>query len=372
MTEAAIQSPTRGGGNHPREAEDETSGEPGREEARGDKTGLDEFLSLSRPPRTRLDMIAVRFEDKSVRVTEAQRPSGEGVPVRVRACGICGSDLAMLDAGFPIAGIPGHEIAGELPDGTPVAIEPLAACGSCRPCREGSYQVCAAGPEMIYGVGRDGGMAEEVRVPKRCLVPLPRGLDARTGFLVEPLAVAVHGLRRARIDGASKVLVVGGGAIGLCAVAASTSARAETALIARHAAQVESGRLLGAEIRERESVSGQDYDVVIDCAGTESAAEVACDALRPNGTLLMLASSWDRFVLPAIVSGLKELEVVFSTMYGRSGTMRDVDAAATILGAREEVAEALVTDRFRLVDAPKAFDRARDRRGGAIKVVLEP
>ena len=62
-------------------------------------------------------MRAVRFEDKAVKVVEAPAPAGPGVRVRVRGCGICGSDIAMLDAGFPMAGIPGHELAGELPFG---------------------------------------------------------------------------------------------------------------------------------------------------------------------------------------------------------------------------------------------------------------
>ena len=317
-------------------------------------------------------MIGVRFESGKVVVGEMPVPSGDDVRVRVRACGICGSDLAMLDAGFPVAGIPGHEIAGELDDGTPVAIEPVAPCGGCRYCRKGSYQVCVSGIEMIYGVGRDGGMAEEIRVPARCLVPLPRTLDARTGFLVEPLAVAVHGLRRARLNGADRVLVVGGGPIGLCAVAATTSTRAETGLVARHAAQIEAGRKLGAEMVEAEATSGGDYDVVIDCAGTPSATAIACEALRPNGRLLMLASSWDQIVLPGLAIAAKELEMVVSTMYGHSGTIRDVEAAAAILGAREEVGEALVSHRFALSDAARAFETARDRRAGAIKVALEP
>ena len=317
-------------------------------------------------------MIGVRFNEGKVEVGEMPAPSGHDVRVRVRACGICGSDLSMLDARFPMAGIPGHEIAGELEDGTPVAIEPLAPCGGCRFCHEGSYQVCERGVEMVYGVGRNGGMAEELRVPARCLVPLPRGLDPRTGFLVEPLAVAVHGLRRARIDGASKVLVVGGGPIGLSAVAAVTAARAEVALVARHAAQVEAGRQLGAEILEADGAAGGDYDVVIDCAGTESATAAACEALRPNGTLLMLASSWDKIVLPGLTIAAKELEMVVSTMYGRSGTVRDAEAAALILGEREEIGDALVSHRFPLSQAPEAFEAARDRKAGAIKVALEP
>ena len=121
-------------------------------------------------------MLAVKFHSKKVIIDETPPPAGSDVLVRVRACGICGSDLTLLDSGFPIHGIPGHEISGELEDGTPVAIEPIDPCGECRYCGSGDYQVCVSGAHAIYGVGRDGGMAEQFRVPERCLVPLPRGL----------------------------------------------------------------------------------------------------------------------------------------------------------------------------------------------------
>lgn len=315
-------------------------------------------------------MLAVQFDSKKVVLADVPPPTGAGVLVNIRACGICGSDVTVLDSGFPIFGIPGHEIAGELQDGTPVAIEPIDPCGSCRYCLGGDHQVCVNGIDMIYGIGRNGGMAEQILVPASCIVPLPRGIDATTGFLVEPLAVAVHGVRRARIDGASRVLVVGGGTIGLCAVAVATSARAQVDLVARHPAQVRAGRLLGAEIVE--SGAGGDYDVVLDCAGTASATKLACEALRPNGTLLMLASSWDKIELPGLIVAAKELDIVISTMYGRAGTVRDADAAAAILGSREEVAAALISHRFPLSKAPEAFEKSRDRQGGAIKIALEP
>lgn len=315
-------------------------------------------------------MLAVRFDSKRIVVAEKPRPSGKGVLVRVRGCGICGSDVAMLDSGFPVTGTPGHEISGELADGTPVAIEPIAPCGRCRYCGTGDYQVCVHGPAMVYGVGKDGGMAEEILVEPRCIVPLPRRVDATTGMLVEPLAVAVHGVRRARIDGSMRVLVVGGGAIGLSAVAAAMATRAQVALVARHPAQIAAGRLLGAEIVE--SGAGGDYDVVLECADSASAVATACEAIRPNGKLVMLASSWGTLELPGLVVAAKELDIVVSTMYGREGTVRDVEVAATILGEREEVAQAMISHRFPLAKAAEAFAMARDRKAGAIKVVIEP
>ena len=168
----------------------------------------------------------IKFKDKEVVLEDVARPAGEGVLVNVRSCGICGSDVTILDSGFPINGTPGHEIAGELEDGTPVAIEPIAPCGSCRFCDVGDTQACVRGTDMAYGVGRDGGMAEQIRVPERCIVPLPRSIDPDSGVLVEPLAVAVHGIRRARINGTMRVLAIGGGTIGLGAAVAARAAGA--------------------------------------------------------------------------------------------------------------------------------------------------
>ena len=311
-------------------------------------------------------MRAVRYEGGSVRLVDAPRPSGPGVRIRIRGCGICGSDLAMLASGFPLAGIPGHELAGETDDGTPVAIEPVAPCGECEFCARGDYQVCRSGTSTILGVGRDGGMAEELVVPERCLVRLPRALRVEDACLVEPLAVAVHGLRRAGIRGGERVCVVGGGAIGLCAVAASVAAGCETALVARHPAQIAAGRRLGALAPDGE------YDVAIDCAGTPSAAALCCERVRANGTLLLLAAFWDAIELPGLPVAAKELSIVASTMYGRHGVARDVDAAAALLAANPTLAEVLITHRFPLEAAADAFSAARDRAGGAIKVVIEP
>ena len=161
-----------------------------------------------------------------------------------------------------------------------------------------------------------------------------------------------------------------GSGLGLCAVAAATSAHAEVGLVARHAAQIRAGLELGAEIVE--PGSGGNYDVVLECAGTASATVAACEALRPNGMLVMLGPSWETIELPGFMVLAKELELVVSKMYGRAGTVRDVDLAAAMLGEREEIADAIISHRFPLAEAARAFETTRDREAGAIKVVLEP
>jgi len=312
-------------------------------------------------------MKAVNYIDGKVAVLDVPSPSGPGIRVRITSAGICGSDLAILDSGFAISGIPGHEMAGCLADGTPVAIEPVAPCGTCEFCLSGNYQVCRSGVEMIYGVGRNGGMAEEILVPQRCLVALPRRLDVASASLIEPLAVAVHGIRRAEARPGDRVVIIGGGTIGLCAVAAAVAVGCEVSLVARHDHQRESGARLGA----RTEPAGE-YDIAIDSAGSASGAREACDWLRPNGKLLLLSASWDDVKLPGLVLAAKEPIIVGSTMYSRSGVVRDIDNAAALLGVNPVIGDAIITHRFPLEAAAEAFAVARDRKAGAIKVVLEP
>lgn len=272
----------------------------------------------------------------------------------------------MIDGGWPIAAPPGHEIAGVLDDGTEVAIEPIVGCGTCAPCLRGDYNLCPTQLERFIGIGTAGGMGEELIVPQHCIVPLPKGVRVEDASLVEPLAVAVHGLRLAGFTQEMRVAVVGGGAIGQCAVAAVAHVGAEVALHARHDAQRAAGERLGA--REVEG----DYDLVIDCAGTASALELACKIARPGAQMVLLASYWDGFAPPGMAITAKEIRIVPSFMYGRGPDGRDVDAAATVLGANAKIPEAIITHRLPLDAAREAFDLARDRKSGAIKVVLLP
>jgi len=311
-------------------------------------------------------MRAVRARDRVVEVVDVPPPTGDGVRVRIRSAGICGSDLHLVRLGFPLAHTLGHEMAGIAPDGTPVAIEPLSPCGHCASCVTGAYNLCDQGPGILIGVGRDGGMAEEVLVPERSLVPLPAGVRVEDACLVEPLAVAVHGLRRAGLRGGERVAVIGGGSIGLCAVVAARAAGAHVDLAARHDAQREAGARLGA------GEPGGSYDLVIDAAGTKNALEQAGALCRPGARLLLLATYWSGLELPGFALCLKEVDVVPASMYGRSGAARDVDVAAATLARRPELASALIRHRFPLEAAREAFAVAADRASGAIKVVLEP
>jgi len=307
---------------------------------------------------------AVRSEKGVASLVDVPPPEGDGVLIRVASVGICGSDLHLLSWNLPST--LGHEMAGFLPDGTAVAVEPMAPCGSCPQCRSGAYNLCPLGPSMLIGTGRDGGMADECLVPPSAIVPLAGGVPVGNACLVEPLAVAVHGIRRGQIGSGDRVAVVGGGSIGLLSLAAAQAVGATVDLEARHDHQ----RAVADELGAGEVTDG--YDVVVESAGTESALLRSVELCRPGGRVVLLGTYWDTVSLPGLQIGMTEVDLVPASMYSRAGSVRDVDVAARLLADRPELAGLIITHRFPLDGVSEAFAAARDRSSGAIKVVLEP
>jgi threonine dehydrogenase-like Zn-dependent dehydrogenase len=313
-------------------------------------------------------MRAVRIHGGRVAVDDVPATDGPGVRVRVRSAGICGSDLHLIEAGVIEAAqvTLGHEVAGLTDDDTPVAIEPLAPCGTCGPCLDGDYNLCRTSGAMLFGIGRDGGMADEMWVPARALVPLPAGVDVRDASLVEPLAVVVHSFRRAAVRPGQRVGVIGGGTIGLCAVAVARALGCDVSLAARHDHQRAAGERLGAS-----EISGH-YDVVIEAAGSESALASAVDLAKPSAQVVIPGIYWGPVALPGLTMCLKQVSLCPTTLYGRHAGGRDVDNAAALLATTPDLAPTIVTHRFPLEAATEAFGVAASRSAGAIKVILEP
>ena len=284
------------------------------------------------------------------------------------SAGICGSDLHLIGSPDlpPIEVTLGHEIAGLTDDGTAVAIEPLAPCGHCEMCARGDYNLCADSSAMIHGIGIDGGMADEIWVGERALVPLPAGLDPGDASLVEPLAVVLHSFRRSAVKPTQRVAVVGGGTIGLCAVAVARVRGCEVALVARHESQREAGERLGAIEAHGE------YDLVVEAAGTESALATAVELAKPSAEVSIPGIYWGPVAMPGLALCFKQVSLCPTTLYGRHAGGRDIDAAAALLATTPDLARTIITHRFPLDAAAEAFTTAADRATGAIKVVLEP
>jgi 2-desacetyl-2-hydroxyethyl bacteriochlorophyllide A dehydrogenase len=303
-------------------------------------------------------MRAVRHTARGIEVVDVPPPE-KGVRVRVTSAGICGSDFHLIAAG-PLPQTLGHEFGGVLDDGTVVAVRPNPGCGACEACAADQPQRCPASLTQILGVGVDGGLAEFVGVDEACLVPLPPSIDPADAGLVEPLAVAVHGL--GGIPRGSRVLVVGAGPIGLCAIAVALHAGHDVSFLARHPAREAAARRLGAG-----PVTAGPYEVVVDAAGTESSAGDAVSRVAVGGTVVVVGTWWD----PVTMDGqwqVKEATFRPSFMYGQA----DFAAAARVLASVPALRDALVTHHFALDDAAEAFRVGADRSTGAIKVLVHP
>jgi threonine dehydrogenase-like Zn-dependent dehydrogenase len=326
-------------------------------------------------------MRAVRNTAEGIAVEQVPVPiptpgddASEGVVVTVASSGICGSDLHMLEWGalpFTL----GHEIGGFLDDGTPVSVWPLVPCGECDRCLAGEPQQCRTGLTRLYGVGPDGGMADRMLVDPRSIVHLPHGLSPSDACLVEPIACSVHALRRAGVVKSDRVAVVGAGSIGLGATAVARFLGCSVDVSARHERQQSAAKAMGAGL----DPSGE-YDVVVDAAGTSASIARCFELLRPGGTVVIVSSQWQPLEFPMFFAS-KEPTLVTSTMHGwgrgsggsgEGSATTDMQEAARLLADMPEVAPAIITHRFSLDDAAKAFACAADRSAGSIKVALEP
>jgi 2-desacetyl-2-hydroxyethyl bacteriochlorophyllide A dehydrogenase len=307
---------------------------------------------------------AVRETPDGIAVVDVPEPSGAGVRVVVAASGICSSDLP--GAAWPRSVTLGHEFSGHTDDGTPVAVLPNVPCGRCDQCGAGRPQLCRNLHATIHGFFRDGGMAESVVVDESCLSPLPAPVDVRDGCLVEPLAVALHTFHRAAAPPTTRVLVGGGGALGLASVAVARSPGHRVDLLARHQFQRAAGEALGAG-----GDAQAEYDVVVEAAGTQSALDAATERASPGGTIA-LAGMYGEGVTFGVALAMKEVSLVPAFTYGHHESRREFDVAVEMLAADAAIAEVMITHRFPLEDARRAFATAADRSAGAIKVVLEP
>jgi threonine dehydrogenase-like Zn-dependent dehydrogenase len=309
-------------------------------------------------------MKAIKVIDKKPVLVDVPEPKGEGVKVKVVSSSICGSDIHMMALDAFGDHIIGHEFAGVTEDGRAVAIEPITGCGQCAACDEGHRVHCEAGL-FVMGVLGDGGMAEYVTVPAANLVELPTGLDIRIASLVEPLAVAVHGLERARVREGDRVLVIGAGAIGLATGAALRSRGIPYDIAARHDHQKVAAEKLGAGLNP----DGH-YDVVMDAVGSSASLLQSAQMIKPMGRIGLVGVSWGTEGLEQEFCA-KEAELIPSLGYNCKSPSRNFEEAGTILHGYPDISEALVTHRFPLDGVTEAFATAADRAAGAIKVVFD-
>ncbi len=309
-------------------------------------------------------MKAIRVIDGIPTLVEEAAPDGDGVLIRIHTSSICGSDLHLLDLGIAEGMVLGHEFCGTTPDGTAVAVEPIIGCGVCTSCRSGHLPTCESGPTFL-GIAVPGGMAESIVVPPDALVALPTGVPLSAGSLVEPLAVAHHGLERARVRSGDRVLVIGAGPIGLATVAMLRDRGIACDISARHPHQQRAAEALGASL----AVDGT-YDVVMDCVATTASLADAMAHVVARGRVGLVGTLWDPAAL-SVTACVREIELLPAMAYRCRVPARDFSAAAKALANRPDIEAAMISHRFPLDGCQEAFATAADRGGGAIKVAFE-
>ena len=312
-------------------------------------------------------------------------PLREGwVRLRVEACGICGSDLHFWHGHLrrPLGTSPGHELAGTVLDGPAgladvrYAVSPNLACGACEFCQTGRSNLCGKGGPGL-GLGRDGGLAEVVDAPVACLAPVPDGVDAVTASLTEPLAVTVRGVGLGGVQPDTKVLVLGAGAIGLCAALVARDRAAEVVITARYPHQRAAAERIGVPVLgEDDAVAwGKEHrpDVVIESVG--GVADTLGDAIRVvrrGGRIVLLGTFSERKALDLQRLMMKEVALLGSFCYGGGDREPEFATAARLTGRWRQELGALTTHQFALEEVATAFGTAGDKTSGAIKVTLVP
>jgi (R,R)-butanediol dehydrogenase/meso-butanediol dehydrogenase/diacetyl reductase len=311
-------------------------------------------------------------------------PQAGELVVKVGRCGICGSDLHMTEdpAYGKVAGdVLGHEFAGEvvaLGKGTQgvrlgdlVSVIPLQSCGHCVSCRAGEPAWCDH-----FGL-QGGGYAEyAITRPNQC-VKLPRSASLEDGAIIEPLAVALHGVNMSGLKTGDRVLILGAGPIGL-AVAFWARRKGAAAVVIQDIAahQQERALAMGATdfavdpedpVGGAERALGGKADIVFECVGMPGLIAQAVDQVRNRGTILLLGlcTRPDSFNSFAMLS--KEVRLITSAFFTRP----EFEAALDAVEAESAEPRMLVTDRVSLADTPARFEALRTRTHDC-KVLIAP
>ncbi|MDA0353166.1 MAG: alcohol dehydrogenase catalytic domain-containing protein [Chloroflexi bacterium] len=338
---------------------------------------------------------------------EADPPGPGEVLLRVRASGICGSDLHSYrdesrwlspEGGWRAGRTPGHEVAGEvaglgagvrgLTAGQRVALQPRPFCGVCTECRAGKTELCQDTPGLI-GEASPGGCSEYLVVPAANLFPVADDLDFSIAALAEPLAVAVHGYRVAaqldatRPTAGERVVVLGAGPIGLMSVFYAAQSGAEVAVTYRYPQQRAAALRLGAAHTFEADGGNEDalrawahehpVDLVMETVG--GAAEtpaVATRVVRRGGRVLLLGVPARQVTLPAQVILTKQLRLAATVFYGYIGMQHDYEITTRLLDEHRDVLGTLITHRVPLDEAASGYALAADKASGAIKVSIQP
>jgi (R,R)-butanediol dehydrogenase/meso-butanediol dehydrogenase/diacetyl reductase len=323
-------------------------------------------------------------------------PGPDDLILKVKACGICGTDLHWSQGNDPSAGwrhlapgsVMGHEFSGEIIElgkntrsqfraGERVVAQPFIGCGSCSACRAGRSYRCStvvtrASPELT------GAYAEYTRIGVAETLKLPDNASFHAGALVEPLAVGLNAVKRAGLQVGDPVLVIGAGPVGLsvalwCRFFGARDVIVSDLVDARTVRCAEFGATAVIDAANEDvqarfrQIAGRPPAVVFDCVGVPGSLQLSIDQAPADAHLVVvgLCMAQDAFFPAKAI--VKELHITFAFVYSKA----DFQFVIDMLSSERIPVDALVTSVVGLDDFPNKFEAMRTP-GADLKVMLEP
>lgn len=336
-------------------------------------------------------------EYKHLQVTDVPEPEirDDDVLIRVRACGICGSDVHGYD-GSSGRRIPplvmGHEASGVVAkagknvrafaEGDRVTFDSTVYCGKCWFCRRGQVNLCDNRNVLGVSTGeyrRHGAFAEYVAVPQHIVYKLPDTFPFEYAALIESVSIAMHAIRRTPITVNDTAVVVGTGMIGLLVVQALKKAGCGKVIaVDIDDFKLEQAAKLGAdeglnskkvdiaaEVAAR--TDGRGADLAMEVVGATASVQSAIAAVRKGGSITLVGNLAPKIELPLQAVVTREL-----TLYGSCSSCLEYPACIDLMARGEIKVDPLITAKAPLEEGPSWFERLYNHEPGLMKVILEP
>ena len=339
----------------------------------------------------------VLTEPKVLRIQESPTPdlAADEALIRVKACGICGSDVHGYDGSSgrripPL--IMGHEAAGVIEGmgakvegfslGDRVTFDSTVYCGECEYCLEGKVNLCDR--RMVLGVScgeyrRHGAFAEYVAVPSRILYKLPPSLPFEHAAMIEAVSVAVHAVGRVKFQPGDASVVVGAGMIGLLLVQAARAAGCDRVI----AVDLDKDRLkLAKELGATKSINplesdtietilaataGQGARVSFEVVGSTPTVETAIQATRKGGAVVLVGN-----LAPQVEFPLQSVVTREITLFGSCASAGEYPKCIELMDKGAIKVSPLISAQATLEEGAEWFDRLYAKEAGLMKVILQP
>ena len=311
------------------------------------------------------------------------------VKLKMMSIGICGSDIHVYHGKHPFTSYPvtqGHEVSGEVVEvgsevtafqvGDKVTVEPQIVCGKCYPCRHGKYNLCEELKVMGF---QDVGMASEYFVVDAAKVtPIPQEMTYEQGAMIEPLAVAVHGVKQFGDMKGRKVAVLGAGPIGNLVAQTAKGMGAEKVMITDVSVyRLDLAKQCGIDVAVNtlkqdfneamlEAFGPDKADVIYDCAGNNITMNQAIRHARKGSVIVLVAVFADMAKVDLAVANDHELDIKSTMMYRHE----DYVDAIRLVNEKEVMLEPLITKVFPFEQYKDAYEYIENNREKAMKIIV--